>query len=129
MNVIPARVAGVNKVIMATPPGKEGKINPAILVAAREAGVSNIQDRRSTSYLLLLLNRVCTKGRQDFGPGNIYVTTAKRLVYGYCDIDMFAGPSEIVVVADDSANPEYVAADLLSQAEHDALSSSILITT
>lgn len=131
MNVIPARVAGVNKVIMATPPGKEGKINPAILVAAREAGVSNIYKIGGAQAISALAFGTESVQKVDkiFGPGNIYVTTAKRLVYGYCDIDMFAGPSEIVVVADDSANPEYVAADLLSQAEHDALASSILITT
>lgn len=131
MNVIPAKVAGVDKVFMATPPSKEGKINPAILVAAREAGVDNIYKIGGAQAISALAFGTESVQKVDkiFGPGNIYVTTAKRLVYGYCDIDMFAGPSEIVVVADDSANPKYVAADLLSQAEHDTLASSILITT
>ena len=130
MNALPAKVAGVEKIIMVTPPGRDGKINPGVLVAAQEAGVTETYKVGGAQAIAALAFGTQTIPRVDkiFGPGNIYVSTAKRLVYGYCDIDMFAGPSEITVVADDSANPEYVAADLLSQAEHDVLSASILVT-
>lgn len=130
MNVIPARVADVERIIMATPPGKDGGIHPAILVAAREAGVDEIFKMGGAQAVAALAFGTGSVARVDkiVGPGNIYVNTAKRLVFGYCDIDMFAGPSEIMVIADDSANPKYVAADLLSQAEHDVLSAAILVT-
>jgi len=130
MNALPAKVAGVERIIMATPPGRDGKIDPAVLVAASEAGVTEIYKIGGAQAVAAMAFGTETVPRVDkiFGPGNIYVATAKRLVYGYCDIDMFAGPSEITVVADDTANPVYVAADLLSQAEHDVLSASILIT-
>ncbi len=130
MNALPAKVAGVDKIIMATPPGRDGKINPGVLVAAQEAGVTEIFKVGGAQAIAAMAfgTRTVTRVDKIFGPGNIYVSTAKRLVFGYCDIDMFAGPSEIAVVADDSANPGYVAADLLSQAEHDALSASILVT-
>lgn len=130
MNGLPAKVAGVERIIMATPPGKDGKIDPGVLVAAQEAGVTEIYKMGGAQAVAAMVFGTQTVPRVDkiFGPGNIYVSTAKRLVYGYCDIDMFAGPSEITVVADDSANPAYVAADLLSQAEHDLLSASILVT-
>ncbi|MFZ5989877.1 MAG: histidinol dehydrogenase [Bacillota bacterium] len=131
MNVIPARVAGVSRVIMATPPGRDGKVNPSILVAAKEAGVDEIYKMGGAQAIAALAFGTGTVPKVDkiVGPGNIYVAMAKRTVYGYCDIDMIAGPSEIMVVADDSANPRFVAADLLSQAEHDVLASSILVTT
>lgn len=131
MNVIPARVAGVNRVIMATPPGRDGKVNSSILVAAKEAGVDEIYKMGGAQAIAALAFGTGTVPKVDkiVGPGNIYVAMAKRTVYGYCDIDMIAGPSEIMVVADDSANPRFVAADLLSQAEHDVLASSILVTT
>ncbi|NLV37081.1 MAG: histidinol dehydrogenase [Clostridiaceae bacterium] len=130
MNGLPAKVAGVERIIMATPPGKDGSIDPGVLVAAQEAGVTEIYKMGGAQAVAAMVFGTQTVPRVDkiFGPGNIYVSTAKRLVYGYCDIDMFAGPSEITVVADDSANPAYVAADLLSQAEHDILSASILVT-
>ena len=131
MNIIPAKIAGVEKIIMATPPQKDGKINPAILVAAKEAGADEIYGVGGAQAIAALAFGTQTIPKTDkiVGPGNIYVATAKKMVYGYCDIDMFAGPSEIAVLADDSANPKYVAADLLSQAEHDTLASSILLTT
>lgn len=130
MNALPAKVAGVEKIIMATPPGRDGKIDPAVLVAAQEAGVDEIYKMGGAQAVAAMVFGTATVPKADkiFGPGNIYVSTAKRLLFGYCDIDMFAGPSEITVVADESANPVYVAADLLSQAEHDVLSASILIT-
>ena len=130
MNVIPAKVAGVEKVVMVTPPGKSG-INPAILVAANEAGVDEIYSVGGAQAIAALAFGTKTIPRVDkiVGPGNAYVAMAKRKVFGYCDIDMIAGPSEIAVVADESANPKFVAADLLSQAEHDVLASSILVTT
>ncbi len=130
MTTLPAKVAGVGKIIMATPPGSDGRIDPAVLAAAKEAGVDEIYKMGGAQAVAAMVFGTETVPKVDkiFGPGNIYVSTAKRLVYGYCDIDMFAGPSEITVVADDSANPVYVAADLLSQAEHDVLSASILIT-
>ncbi len=131
MNVIPAKVAGVEKVVMVTPPGKDGKVNPAILVAAKEAGVDEIYKVGGAQAVAALALGTETFPRVDkiVGPGNIYVAAAKRMVYGYCDIDMIAGPSEILVVADETAEPSFVAADLLSQAEHDVLASSILVTT
>lgn len=130
MNALPAKVAGVERIIMATPPRKDGSVDPAVLVAAQEAGVNEIYKMGGAQAIAAMAFGTQTVPRADklFGPGNIYVATAKRLVFGYCDIDMFAGPSEITVVADDTANPAYVAADLLSQAEHDVLAASILVT-
>ncbi|MCX7923687.1 MAG: histidinol dehydrogenase [Clostridia bacterium] len=130
MNVVPAKVAGVEKVIMVTPP-KNGGINPAVLVAANEAGVDEIYRVGGAQAVAALAFGTETLPKVDkiVGPGNIYVAMAKKMVYGYCDIDAIAGPSEIMVVADDSANPKFIAADLLSQAEHDVLASSILVTT
>jgi len=131
MNIMPAKVAGVKKIVMTTPPGKEGKVNPAILVAANEAGADEIYKVGGAQAIAALAFGTETIPKVDkiVGPGNIYVAMAKRTVYGYCDIDMIAGPSEIMVVADETANPRFVAADLLSQAEHDVLASSILVTT
>lgn len=131
MNAVPAKVAGVKKVVMATPPAKDGSINPAILAAAKEAGVDEIYKMGGSQAIAAMAFGTVSVPRVDkiFGPGNIYVATAKRMVYGFCDIDMFAGPSEIMVVADETANPKFVAADLLSQAEHDVLSAAILVTT
>ena len=130
MNVVPAKVAGVEKVVMVTPPKKDG-INPAVLVAAREAGVDEIYRVGGAQAVAALAFGTESIPRVDkiVGPGNIYVATAKRMVYGYCDIDAVAGPSEIAVVADDTANPAFVAADMLSQAEHDPMASAILVTT
>lgn len=130
MNALPAKVAGVERIVMATPPAKDGSIDPAVLVAANESGVTEICKMGGAQAVAAMVFGTETVPRVDkiFGPGNIYVATAKRLAYGYCDIDMFAGPSEITVVADDTANPVFVAADLLSQAEHDVLSASILVT-
>lgn len=130
MNALPARVAGVDRIIMATPPARDGSVNPAVLVAAREAGVDEVYRMGGAQAIAAMAFGTGTVPRVDkiFGPGNIYVATAKRMVYGFCDIDMFAGPSEITVVADDTADPGFVAADLLSQAEHDALSAAILVT-
>ncbi|MBQ6796906.1 MAG: histidinol dehydrogenase [Clostridia bacterium] len=131
MNVIPAKIAGVEEIIMVTPPGKDGRANPDILAAAAIAGVSRVflmggaQAVAALAYGTQLVSRV----DKIVGPGNIYVATAKRLVYGQVDIDMIAGPSEILVVADSSAKPAYLAADMMSQAEHDRLASSILLTT
>lgn len=131
MNVIPAKIAGVKKIIMVTPPQKDGKVNPAILVAAREAGVDEIYAVGGAQAIAALAFGTQTIPKTDkiVGPGNIYVATAKKMVYGICDIDMFAGPSEITIIADDTANPAFVAADLLSQAEHDPMAASILLTT
>jgi histidinol dehydrogenase len=130
MNVIPARVAGVERVVMCTPPGKDGKINPAILVAAHESGVGRIYKVGGAQAIAAMAFGTGTIPRVDkiTGPGNIYVNMAKRMVFGFCDIDMFAGPSEIAVVADRTANPAFAAADLLSQAEHDVLASALLLT-
>ncbi|MBP3415406.1 MAG: histidinol dehydrogenase [Clostridia bacterium] len=131
MNVIPAKIAGVEEVVMVTPPGKDGKANQDILAAAAIAGVDRVfliggaQAVAALAYGTELVPRV----DKIVGPGNIYVATAKRLVYGQVDIDMIAGPSEILVIADETANPVYLAADLMSQAEHDRLASSILLTT
>jgi histidinol dehydrogenase len=130
MNAIPAKAAGVRRLIMCTPPRADGTVNPVILAAASIAGVDEIYRIGGAQAIAAMaygtqsipaVDKIC-------GPGNIYVNTAKRLVYGQCDIDMFAGPSEILVIADDSARPDYVAADMLSQAEHDPLASSLLLT-
>lgn len=131
MNVISAKVAGVEKIIMATPPSWDGGINPVILVAANEAGVDQIYKIGGAQAVAALAFGTDTVPKVDkiVGPGNIYVNMAKRIVFGYCAIDMFAGPSDITVVADHTANPKFVAADLLSQAEHDILSAAILVTT
>ena len=131
MNVIPAKVAGVKEIIMITPPNKEGKLNPYIGVAAKIAGVSKIYKVGGAQGIAALANGTESIPRVDkiVGPGNVFVATAKRLVFGKVDIDMIAGPSEILVIADENANPKYIAADLMSQAEHDRLASSILVTT
>ncbi len=130
MNVVPAKVAGVKRVIMVTPPKSEG-VNPAILVAAKEAGVDEIYCIGGAQAVAALAFGTETVPKVDkiVGPGNAYVAMAKKMVYGYCDIDAIAGPSEISIIADASANPKYLAADLLSQAEHDILASAILVTT
>ncbi len=131
MNAIPAKAAGVRRLIMCTPPGPDGSIEPVILAAAAIAGVDEIYRIGGAQAVAAMAYGTQTVPPVDkiCGPGNIYVNTAKRLVYGQCDIDMFAGPSEILVIADNSADPAYVAADLLSQAEHDPLASSLLLTT
>jgi histidinol dehydrogenase len=128
MNAIPALVAGVKEIVMITPPGREG-INPAVLAAAKELGVSEIYQAGGAQAIAALAYGTETVRPVDkiVGPGNIYVALAKRYVFGLVDIDMIAGPSEIVVLADENANPAYVAADLLSQAEH-VMASSILVT-
>ncbi len=130
MNAIPAKVAGVDEVIMTTPPGRDG-INPYVLAAARIAGVDRIFSIGGAQAIgaLAFGTRSVPKVDKITGPGNIYVATAKRLVYGTVDIDMIAGPSEILVINDGSGDPSWIAADLLSQAEHDELASSVLITT
>lgn len=131
MNIIPARVAGVNEIIMMTPPNKEGKMNPATLVAADIAGVDRIFKAGGAQAIAAMAfgTESIPKVYKITGPGNIFVALAKRSVFGYVSIDSIAGPSEILVLADESANPKYVAADLLSQAEHDKLASAILVTT
>lgn len=131
MNIIPAKVAGVKKVVMVTPPNAEGKINPGTLVAADIAGVDEIYKVGGAQAIAALAFGTDSIPKVDkiTGPGNIFVALAKKAVYGNVGIDSIAGPSEIVVLADDSANPKYVAADLLSQAEHDQLASAILVTT
>lgn len=130
MNAIPARAAGVGRIVMCTPPRKDGQIDPVILAAASIAGVDEIYKVGGAQAIAAMAYGTQTIPAVDkiCGPGNVYVNTAKRLVYGQCDIDMFAGPSEILVLADGSANAAYVAADLLSQAEHDPLASSLLLT-
>ncbi len=129
MNAIPAQVAGVGEIIMMCPP-REGKINPYVLVAAKLCGVSRIYKIGGAQAIAALAFGTETIPRVDkiTGPGNIFVTLAKKAVYGHCDIDMLAGPSEILIVADKNADPAYTAADMLSQAEHDRLASSIVIT-
>lgn len=129
MNAVPAAVAGVKEIIMMVPP-KNGKINPYVLLAAREAGVSRIYKVGGAQAIAAMAFGTETIPRVDkiTGPGNIFVTLAKKEVYGHCDIDMLAGPSEILIVADESADSVYTAADMLSQAEHDPLASSIVIT-
>ena len=131
MNVIPAKVAGVDEIIMTTPPGKDGKVNFGTLVAAKEAGVDKIYKVGGAQAIAALAYGTATIPKVDkiVGPGNIYVALAKKAVYGHVSIDSIAGPSEILVLADETANPRYVAADLLSQAEHDELASAILVTT
>ena len=131
MNVIPAKVAGVGKIVMVTPPGKDGKVNPNTLVAAKEAGADEIYKVGGAQAIASLAfgTESIPKVDKIVGPGNIYVALAKKAVYGYVSIDSIAGPSEILVLADETANPRYAAADLLSQAEHDELASAILVTT
>lgn len=131
MNAIPAHIAGVEEIIMMTPPGKGGKPNPAIMAAALEAGVSRVFLVGGAQAIAALAYGTETIPKVDkiVGPGNIYVATAKRQLYGIVDIDMIAGPSEILIVADESANPRFLAADLMSQAEHDPMASAILLTT
>ena len=131
MNVMPAKVAGVDEIIMVTPPGKNGKVSPNTLVAAKEAGVDKIYKVGGAQAIAALAYGTESIPKVDkiVGPGNIYVALAKKAVYGHVSIDSIAGPSEILVVADETANPRYVAADLLSQAEHDELASVILVTT
>ena len=131
MNVIPAKVAGVTDIIMTTPPGADGKVNPGTLVAADIAGVGTIYKAGGAQAIAAMAYGTQSIPKVDkiTGPGNIFVALAKEAVYGYVGIDSIAGPSEILVLADETANPRYVAADLLSQAEHDELASAILITT
>lgn len=131
MNVIPAKVAGVSDIIMTTPPGADGKVNPGTLVAADIAGVGTIYKAGGAQAIAAMAYGTDSIPKVDkiTGPGNIFVALAKKAVYGYVSIDSIAGPSEILVLADETANPRYVAADLLSQAEHDELASAILITT
>lgn len=131
MNAIPAKIAGVKEIIMVTPPTKEGKPNPDIMAAALAAGVDRVLLMGGAQAVAALAYGTQTVPKVDkiVGPGNIFVATAKKLLYGTVDIDMIAGPSEILVMADNSANPVFVAADLMSQAEHDVLASSILLTT
>jgi len=131
MNVIPAKVAGVGRIAMTTPPGKDGKVYAGTLVAAKEAGVCEIYKVGGAQAIAALSYGTESIPKVDkiVGPGNIYVALAKKAVYGHVSIDSIAGPSEILVLADETANPRFVAADLLSQAEHDELASAILITT
>ena len=131
MNILPAKVAGVDEIIMVTPPGKDGKVNPNTLVAANEAGADIIYKVGGAQAIAALAYGTESIPKVDkiVGPGNIYVALAKKAVYGHVSIDSIAGPSEILVIADDTANARYVAADLLSQAEHDELASAILVTT
>ncbi len=131
MNAIPAKVAGVPRVVMVTPPGIGKGINPAVLVAAQEAGVQEIYRVGGAQAIAALAYGTGTIPQVNViaGPGNIYVTLAKKLVYGMVGIDSLAGPSEVLIIADDTANPVYVAADLLAQAEHDPMAAAILLTT
>ncbi len=131
MNAIPAHVAGVKRIVMVTPPNKEGKIHPNIAFAAKLAGVTDIYKVGGAQAIAALAYGTESIPAVDkiVGPGNIFVAAAKKLVYGKVDIDMIAGPSEILVIADDQANPVYIAADLLSQAEHDPMASPILLAT
>lgn len=131
MNAIPAKIAGVKEIIMVTPPMKDGKPNPDILVAASICGVDRVFLTGGAQAIAALAygTELIPKVDKIVGPGNIYVATAKKLLYGVVDIDMIAGPSEILVLADETANPKFVAADLMSQAEHDVMASSILVTT
>ena len=131
MNVVPAKVAGVDEIIMTTPPGKDGKICASTLVAAKEAGVDRIYKVGGAQAIAALAFGTASIPKVDkiVGPGNIYVALAKKAVFGHVSIDSIAGPSEILVLADETANPRFVAADLLSQAEHDEMASAILITT
>ncbi|MGN0481980.1 MAG: histidinol dehydrogenase [Lachnospiraceae bacterium] len=131
MNVVPAKVAGVDEIIMTTPPGKDGKVNPVTLVAAKEAGVDKVYKVGGAQAIAALAFGTESVPKVDkiVGPGNIFVALAKKAVFGYVSIDSIAGPSEILVLADETANAHFVAADLLSQAEHDEMASAILITT
>lgn len=131
MNVVPAKVAGVRKIVMVTPPGKDGKVNPNTLVAAKEAGADEVYKVGGAQAIAALAfgTESIPKVDKIVGPGNIYVALAKKAVFGFVSIDSIAGPSEILVLADETANPRFVAADLLSQAEHDEMASAILVTT
>lgn len=131
MNTLPARVAGVSRIVMTTPPGRDGSVNPGTLVAADIAGITEIYKVGGAQAIAALAFGTQSVPKVDkiVGPGNIFVALAKKNVYGHVSIDSIAGPSEILVLADETANPAYVAADLLSQAEHDELASAILITT
>ena len=131
MNIAPAKAAGVDEIVMVTPPGKDGKVTPTTLVAAHEAGDDVVYKVCGAQAIAALAYGTESIPKVDkiVGPGNIYVALAKRAVYGHVSIDAIAGPSEILVIADETANPRYVAADLLSQAEHDELASAILVTT
>ena len=131
MNIVPAKVAGVPEIIMTTPPGADGKVNPTTLVAAKEAGADEVYKvgGSQASAAFAYGTQSIRKVDKIVGPGNIFVALAKKAVYGHVSIDSIAGPSEILVLADETANPRYVAADLLSQAEHDELASAILVTT
>ena len=131
MNIIPAKVAGVGRIAMVTPPGKDGKVNPVPLTAAHLAGATEVYKVGGAQAIAALAfgTESIPRVNKIVGPGNIFVALAKKAVYGHVSIDSIAGPSEILVIADDSANPRYVAADLLSQAEHDELASAILVTT
>jgi len=130
MNAIPAQVAGVSEIAMVSPPDRTGRLNPYTLVAANELGIKEIYKVGGAQAIFCLAWGTATVGRVDkiSGPGNIYVTLAKKMVYGDVDIDMLAGPSEILIIADGGANPAYVAADMMSQAEHDVLARSIVVT-
>ena len=131
MNIVPAKVAGVERIVMTTPPGRDGKISPNTLVAASEAGADIIYKAGGAQAIGALAYGTTSIPKVDkiVGPGNIYVALAKKAVYGFVSIDSIAGPSEILVLADETANPRFVAADLLSQAEHDEMASAILVTT
>ncbi|HIT66034.1 MAG TPA: histidinol dehydrogenase [Candidatus Merdisoma merdipullorum] len=131
MNIVPAKVAGVDRIVMTTPPGKDGKVCANTLVAACEAGADEIYKAGGAQAIAALAYGTESVPKVDkiVGPGNIYVALAKKAVYGFVSIDSIAGPSEILVLADDTANPRFVAADLLSQAEHDEMASAILVTT
>lgn len=131
MNAIPAKIAGVGEIVMATPPAKDGKPNPVIMAAALEAGVDRVFQIGGAQAVAALAFGTETIPAVDkiVGPGNIYVATAKKQLYGTVGIDMIAGPSEILILADETANPKFLAADLMSQAEHDVLASAILLTT
>ncbi len=131
MNAIPARVAQVPRIVMVTPPGPQTKVNPAVLVAAQEAGIQEIYRIGGAQAVAALAYGTETIPNVDVitGPGNVYVTLAKKLVYGTVGIDSLAGPSEVLIIADSSSNPVHVAADLLAQAEHDAMAAAILLTT
>ncbi len=131
MNIIPAEVAGVSRIVMVTPPGKDGKVNPVTLIAAHLAGATEVYKAGGAQAVAALAfgTESIPKVNKIVGPGNIFVALAKKTVYGHVSIDSIAGPSEILVLADETANPRYVAADLLSQAEHDELASAILVTT
>ena len=131
MNIIPAEVAGVEKIVMVTPPGKDGKVNPVTLIAAHLAGATEVYKVGGAQAIAALAfgTKSIPRVNKIVGPGNIFVALAKKAVYGHVSIDSIAGPSEILVLADETANPRYAAADLLSQAEHDELASAILVTT